>query len=418
MTRAPLPFLLAAALVAAASPAAAEVVAIEGGVVHTRPGTVLEGATVVLDGGVVRAVGVDVPVSAGARRVDARGKVVTAGLVDAATRLGLVEVNAVEDTVEGRFNGESGDPVHAAYRVTDGYNPHAVTIPIARAGGVTSAIAVPSGGLVSGTGAWMALGDGTASSLAIAAPVGLYLTLGREARGAAEGSRGVAVERLRELFDDARLYGRTKGRYERNQSRRLAAERLDLEAILDTVRARRPLVVRAHRASDILAALRLGDEVGLPVVIQGGTEAWMVADELLAARAAVILNPMYNLPSSFDRIHVRDDVATILVARGVPVALSSLGEASGVRTLRQVAGVAVAHGLTWAQALAAVTTVPARIFGAPARGTLERGAPADVVVWSGDPFELSTRVEAVFVGGAEQSLDNHQTRLLERYRDL
>jgi imidazolonepropionase-like amidohydrolase len=410
-------FVLAALAPAPAQAQAQRDLAIVGARVHTAPGTVIENATIVVRDGRVRAIGSGVAVPAGAQRIDATGKVVTAGLIDSSTRMGLVEVDLEESTVAGRFGRGGADVVHAAYQAVDGYNPRSVAIPIGRAGGVTSVVTAPVGGLVSGMGAWAQLIDDAPSESILAPSVAMYANLGEDAAAAAGGSHAMAMERLRELLADASDYARRQAAYERNQTRAFAAERLDLIALGPVVQGRVPLVVRAHRASDIRAAMRLARELRLRLVIEGGTEAWMLASELAAARVGVILDPTANLPSSFDRVYVRDDAATVLAAAGVDVALSSLGSASNVRILRQLAGIAVAQGLAPEAALAAITTVPARLFGLD-RGQLRPGAVADLVIWSGDPFELSTRAEQVIIGGKLQSTRTRQSLLLERYRKL
>jgi imidazolonepropionase-like amidohydrolase len=407
---------------AAASPAQAPRsgdFAIEGATIYVTPAQAIAGGTLLVQKGRVAAVGAaaSVSVPAGTRRIDGRGRVVTAGLVDAASSLGLVEV-ALEPTArDGQF--DASGPIRAAYRAVDGYDPHSVAIAVARAGGVTSAVTAPAGAFVSGSGAWVSLVDRPAGDDAIIrSPLAMYAVLGDDALGATGGSRGLATLRLRELLDDAAQYARRRGNYERNQTRPFAGSRLDLEALVPVVRGELPLVVRAHRATDIRAALRLARDMRLHLVIQGGTEAWMVADELARARVPVLLDPTQNLPSSFERVHVRDDLPAVLAAAGVAVGLSPLGSAADVRTIRQLAGIAVANGLPHQQALAALTTVPSAAFRAPRRGTLERGQPADLVVWTGDPFELSTRAERVVIAGVEQPLTNRQTELRDRYRAL
>lgn len=407
-------------IAATAAPAAAEVVAIEGAKVHVAPGKVLESATVVLRGGKIAAVGPNAAVPKGARRIDGKDKVVTAGFVEPYSRVGMVEVNAVDTTVEGRFaSTSSDDAVHAAYRVTDGYNPASVGVPIARTGGITSVVAVPRGALIAGVSSWISLADAVdVADVTVAQTAAMHTVMGEDSVGSADGSRGVAVEKLRELLDDADQYRKNKRGYDRNQSRKLAAERLDLEALEPVLRGQTRLVINADRASDILAALALADEAKLKITIAGGVEAWRVADDLAKAKVPVILDPTNNLPGSFDRVHVRDDAPKLLRDAGVDVAISTLGDAANARTLRQLCGVAVSFGMSWDDALASVTTVPAAIYGVTDRGTVSKGSAADVVVWSGDPFELSTKAEHVFVGGVEQSLETRQTRLLKRYRKL
>ena len=410
---------LALALVATGSVAAhAQVVAITDATVHTEPGKVLQGATVLIRDGVVRAVGKTVAIPTGARVIKAENKVVTAGLVAASSRLGLSEVSLESSTREGRLPGGKGaDVIFAAYRAEDGYNATSVAIPVARAQGVTSAVVAPVGGLISGTSAWVSLADGLSPDVQVASPLAMYAAMGLAAYGSAQGSRGLGLLRLREVLDDARVYARQKRAYERNQSRSMAASRLDLEALQPVLGRRIPLVLRAHRSSDILAGIRLARDSNVRVLFHGATEAWMVAKQLAEAGAGVILEPSANLPYNFDQIHVRDDNAHVLAEAGVPVAIAKLDSTHNVGELRQQAGIAVANGLSPERALAAITTVPASFFGVD-RGTIARGKVADLVVWSGDPFELSTRAEHVFIGGVEQSLRTRQHMLLERYRTL
>lgn len=408
-------------LVAAPAVAAAQkAVVIDNATVWVDSTTELKNASVLIRDGAIAAVG-KIQAPAGARRIDGTGKVVTAGLIDASTRVGLSEVAQVESTNEGAFDS-NGRTVFASYRTADGYNFDSVAIPIARTGGVTSVVATPAGAFVAGISGAFALRDRALDArpgqLVIRRDVALYVNLGQGALAANHKSRGMAIARLRELFDDAARYNRTRAAYDRNQSRELAATRLDLEALLLVRRKQIPMVARVDRASDLRAALRLARELDIELVVEGGTEAWRMASQLAAARIPVLVDPTANLPATFDQIHVRFDGVARLIRAGVPVIISTLGSAANVRNLRQLAGIAVASGMTRQQALAAVTSTPASAFGLGKRGTLARGNVADVVVWSGDPFELSTAVEHVFVGGVEQSLRTRQSKLLDRYRKL
>jgi len=403
-------------VLACAAPAAAETIAITGATIYQRSDRKLDNATIVIRDGRIADVGAGVAVPAGATQIDGKGKVVTAGLIEASTQLGLIEVDLEESGNDGRF-GTQPTEIHAAYRAVDAYDGRSVAIPVARTGGVTSAITGPSGGLVAGQAAWVSLADSAAPLAPIRAPVAMIIALGRNA--VAIGSRGHTVERLRELFDDVDNYRRNRAGFERNALRRLAAQRLDLEALIPVLEGRELAVIFAGAEVDIRAALAIAAERRLRIAIAGGIEAWRVARELAAARVPVLLDPTDNLPGDLGALDVRDDNATILAKAGVPVAVSAIGGSSAARTIRQLAGIAVAQGLPWAKGLAAVTEVPAQIFGGAAeRGTLERGRIADVVVWSGDPLELTTRAEAVIIGGTVQSLVTHQTKLFDRYKVL
>lgn len=408
-----------AALTLGATTATAAPIAIVGAKVHVAPGQTLERATVIIDGGRVKAVGADVATPAGATVIDGTGKVVTAGLIEAISGIGLVEIELEASSDDGRLRAVDtlhGDAIHAAYQARDGYDPHAVTIAVGRSGGVTTVVATPSGGVLGGQSAIYPLVEGAATPLV--APAAMVAELGQGAAGAVDGSRGRAIELLREVLDDAAAYARDKAAFERNQKRRMIADRLDLEALGPVLRRQIPLVVRADAEADIRAALRLAGERRLRLVITGGAEAWRVAAELAAAKVPVVIDPQDNLPSSLDAIDVRDDRAAVLARAGVAVAVATLGNASGTRTIRHLAGLAVADGLPWDQGLAAVTTVPAAIYGLTGRGTVTAGAIADVVVWSGDPLELTTAAETVIIGGAVQSAVSHQSRLLKRYRKM
>ncbi len=401
---------------AVAATASAQTVAIEGATVWTDADTKIDRGTVVFVNGKISAVGAKVAIPAGAKRVDGKGKVVTAGLIDAMTTVGLSEVSLVSDTNEGAFGAERGG-VYAKYRAADGYNESSVSIPLARSHGVTTAITTPYGGFVAGIGAAYGMSSPTGNS-EVKREVALYANLGRGALKSNHNSRGMAIARLRELFDDASRYARNKAAFERNQSRKMAASRLDLEALLLVRNRTIPLVVRAHRVSDMRAAVLMAKDLRIRLVIAGATEAWRLAELLAKEKVAVILEPSHNLPSSFDQVLVREDNPALLVKAGVDVMISTLGSASNVRNLRQLAGIATARGLTWNQALAAVTRTPAATFGLGKRGSVSVGGVADLVVWSGDPFELSSAAEVVYIGGVEQPLETRQKRLFRRYRKL
>lgn len=399
-----------------APPVAAQTIAITGATIYQRADRKLDNATIVIRDGRIAEVGAGAAVPAGATRIDGKGKVVTAGLIESSTQLGLIEIDLEESGNDGRF-GTQPTEIHAAYRASDAYDSRSVAIPVARTGGVTSAITGPSGGLVAGQAMWVSLAGGAAPPAPIRTPAAMVMALGRNA--VAIGSRGHTIERLRELFDDVEHYRRNRAGFDRNASRRLIAQRLDLDALVPVLEGRVLAAIRATAEADIRAALAIAAERRLRIVILGGTEAWRVATELAAARVPVLLDPTDNLPSDLGASDARDDNATVLAKAGVAVGISALGSASAARTIRQLAGIAVAQGLPWDRGLAAITEVPAQIFGGIAeRGTLERGKVADVVVWSGDPLELSSRAETVIIGGAVQSLATHQTRLLDRYKVL
>jgi imidazolonepropionase-like amidohydrolase len=228
---------------------------------------------------------------------------------------------------------------------------------------------------------------------------------------------------LREALEDARFYATHRAQYDANGARQLSLSRSGLEALVPVVAGQQPLVVEAHRASDMEVALRLADDLKLRLILSGASEAWLIADELARRRVPVIVDPIEDLPRHFDRLHARSDNAALLSRAGVNVILTTWGRSGRFtvhqpRLLWQHAGNAVRLGMDHDAAIRAITQAPADAFGLKGYGRIEPGAVANLVVWSGDPLETQTRVEHVLVRGREQSLRTRQTLLLERYRKL
>lgn len=391
-------------------------VAIEHVRLEVGDGTVREDVTVLVEGERVVAVGPALAVPAGATRVDGRGKTLTPGLVDVMSHLGLKEVDLEASTVDQGLQDTAHQEATLvpAFRAADGFNPLSVWIPIAREEGVTSAVLEPSHGVLAGTGSWVTMAGTLASAPDPARPTAMFGNVGTGGASLAGGARGGLWLKLREAFADARWYARNRAAWEQNRSRPLSLSPLHLEALQPVLERKVPLLLGAHRASDILAALRFAREEDLRLVVTGGTEAHLVAAELARARVPVVLVPSEQVPASFERLRARDDAATLLAAAGVEVVLSC-NDASR-RRLRQEAGLAVAYGLPRAEALAAITSHPARAVGLDAQlGTVAAGKRADLVLWSGDPLELSSVAERVYIGGQLQPTETRQRALVRRY---
>ena len=411
-------YLAAAGALLAAAPAAAQTVAIVGGTVQTMAGPAIQNGTVVIRDGRIVAVGAGIPVPAGARTIDARGKVVTPGFFESSTQMGLVEVDAVDETNDHRAKEEDGDVVAAAFDVRDGLNPNSIVIPVTRIAGVTTAVTRPDGGLIEGQAAIVDLTGGSVDSMLVRGAVAMYAALGENGKAQAGGARGAQTQRLREVLDDARTYARNRAAYERNQFRHLAASRLDLEALQPVLAGRMPLVVDVNRASDIRTAIAIAHEYGIRLVVSGGAEAWMVADDLAKANVPVIVKVLQDLPETFESLGERYDNAALLRRAGVKVAITT-NDTHNSRNVKQEAGNAVANGLPYDEALRAITLYPAQIFGVADRyGSLEPGKVANVVVWGGDPLELLTGVEHVLIHGREVPLVSRETQLRDRYLHL
>jgi imidazolonepropionase-like amidohydrolase len=430
------------AALACAAPlaASAETVAIVGGHIFTAgaQGEIASGVVLIKDGKIA-AVGPDVQVPAGARVIDAKGATVTPGLIAADAGLGETEVGRDEDALEqGDFTAGPGDGTRdlltqsktltAAFDVQYALNPDSTVIPLARLAGITSAVVTPEypyGGrgseareaLFAGQAAVIHLDGG--DRLLLKPHVAMVLDLGESGADHAGGSRNATVIELKNTLADVRAYMRDRAAYEKNQTRSFALSKADLEALIPVVEGKVPVLVGAQRASDIRLALKLAQEEKLKIILDGADEGWMVAKEIAAAHVPVILVPTDDLPESFERVGATMDNAARLQAAGVEVIVGGASENYRVRELRYLAGDAVAYGLPWNDALKAVTINPARAFGVADRtGSLEPGKDADVVVWSGDPFEPMTQPVAVLIKGEVQPLTSRQTELRDRYMDL
>jgi imidazolonepropionase-like amidohydrolase len=406
------PAILALIMTCFPGTAAGQDLAVVSGTVHTVSGEVLEGATVLIRAGRIAALGHDVEIPTGVRVLDAAGRVVTPGLFDATTSIGLVEVGMVSSSVDSRLDG---DPVRAAFDVVDGINPRSVLIAVNRAAGLTTVLTAPGGGLISGQAAIIDLTGRSTDEMVVVSRAAMVANF---SAGVAGGSRGGASLRLREVLEDARFWRDNRTAFDAGGTRGLSASRLDFEALGPVLDGEIPLIVNVHRAADIEAVLRIAEDFGLSLVISGASEAWLVADRLAAARVPVIVKPLSNSPAGFDRLGARFDNASLLHLAGVKVVIGSFNS-HNARWLLHEAGNAVRFGLPWGVALRAVTLAPAEALGVgDLYGSLEPGKVGNLVVWTGDPFELSTRVEAVVIRGVVTSPDNRQIELLRRYRYL
>ncbi len=392
----------------------AQTIAITGGTVYPVSGPKVEHATVLIQNGRIAAVGTNVTIPADATRIDAAGKWVTPGFVDGGTQMGLVEIGAVPGTREAYVQN---DTIAASFNVAEGMNPASTLIPVTRMEGITTVLAAPQGHLVSGQAVLIDLDGATIEQMLVKSPVGIVANFDENAKGEGGGSRAGVAERIRHVFNDALEYARRRAEYNRGAIQPLSASAADLEALLPVLRGQLPLIAVANRRSDIETALRIGREFRLRVILAGGQEAWEIADAIARAGVPVLVEPLDNIPT-YDALGVRYENAAALVRAGVKVALLET-DTHNARNLRQQAGNAVSYGMTWDQALRAVTLSPAEVFGVGDRyGALDVGKVANVVVWSGDPFEFSTGVEHVIIRGREVPLRSRQTELFERYRTL
>jgi imidazolonepropionase-like amidohydrolase len=420
------------------SPASAQsLTAITGGRVLTGT-SVIENGTVVIQNGRVVSVGTGAA-PAGARIIDARGKVVSPGFVAVDSGLGGLEISSVNGS-DDLSNG--ANTISASFDVSYGLDPWSFTLPVARLGGITRAIVVPthagggggsgghahddsdfagvghgglqSPGLFAGQAAIIHLAAGT--DILVKPRVAMIAPFGEAGAGIAGGARGAQFTQFRETLAEVRLFARNRAAYDRAGLRDLSLSRADLEALIPVANGTMPLIVTVRRAADIQQVLRLAREEGVRIILDGAEEGWLVANQIAAANVPVLLNPISNLPGSLETRAARMQNAAVLDAAGVVIAIKGNDGSHRVRETRYNAGNAVSHGLPYDAAIEAITVNPAKIFGMAGQfGELRAGAAADVVIWSGDPLEPLSNAETIFIGGAEQAPTSRQFLLRDRY---
>ena len=425
MRRAGLPLALAL-LAGAGASSAAETTAITGARIVTVSGPVIEKGTIVISGGKIAAVGADVTAPPGAAVIDGAGRTVYPGLIDGLTTLGLTEIGSVSGSVDVAEIGE----VNPHAKAWIALNPHSALLPVARANGVTAALAAPTGGLVSGQSALIRMAGSTPDALTVKAPVAMHVVYptGRppfelarlfeepelktfeERQKDKKKNREKELRRLGNLLQEARAYGealRAGG----------AKPDLPLQSLAPVARGEVPVVVRADAEDDIRGAVAFAEEHALKLIVAGGLEAWRCAD-LLKQRDVAVLLSVDRLPRrESDRYDAAYANAARLHAAGVRFAIVS-DDASQSRNLPYEAAMARAHGLPAEIALRAITLSPAEIFGVADRmGSLAPGKDANLFVATGDIMDHRVSVTHVFVDGAPQSLETRHTRLYDQFKD-
>ena len=402
----------ATALLAVAGTTAAQDLLVRNATVHTATaqGT-LEAADVLVRDGRIAAIGKGL--SAGnATVVEANGRSLTPALFGGITGIGIEEVSGEGSTVDASLSlaASPAMSVRPEFDVTLAYNPASALVPVARIEGIGFTLlhagATRGGSIVAGQGGTVRL-DG---SLDPVGPKVLFVALGAENAGLSGDSRAAQWMLLDQLIDEA--HGRIAP--ESRHSLLTPAGRATLKRFVDGDGL---WMVEVDRAADIVQLLRWADRHDLRVAISGGAEAWAVAPQLAAAKVPVFVDPLANLPGSFDTLGATMENAARLHAAGVRVGFSQSGDAShNARKVRQLAGNAVANGLPWEAGLAGLTTVPAQVLGVAGRfGGIAPGMRADLVLWSGDPLEVNAVAEQVWLDGRAMPMRSRQTELRDRY---
>jgi imidazolonepropionase-like amidohydrolase len=414
----------ALALLMAAPALAQDVVVTNARLVIGDGSAPVEGATVVIRNGRVVAAGAGVAAPQGVRTVDARGRYVTPGMVAGFGRVGLIEVDAVDETNDA---GARTSPYSAALDITPGLNPRGSPVAVNRLAGVTRALVYPGqgGGLFNGRGALVDLGND--ADMVTRGGLFQYVEFGETGAERAGGSRAATFLHFRNLLAEARDYGRNPAAYD-GRSRDAFLNRADAEALLRVLDGRDRLFIRVNRASDILAVIRLlRDFPGIRPTLIEVTEGWMVAREIAAARIPVIATALTDLPESFEQLGASQSNIGRMAQAGVQVSIGQINdnETHRLHYARQYAGNLVAlnripgaTGLDWNAAMATITSGPAVAAGVDDQiGSLRPGRVGDLVIWDGDPLEVTSAPVAVYIDGVEQPMESRQRELRDRYRD-
>ncbi len=402
-----------------ATPAFAQSVAITGGTVVIGDGSApIENGTVVIVNGRVVGAGKSVAIPSGVERIDAKGKWVTPGIVAGFSRIGLAGVDAVDASNDASARSS---PFGASIDVATAFNPDVAAIPLNRAAGVTRAVISPEAGngIFGGMGA--VVDTGADPRPITKARAFMFVEFGEAGAQRAGGSRAAWFAGFRNAIAEARDAARGAPREDGELNRS------DAQALIPVANGQMKLVIHADSATDMRAVINLKQEFPmLDIVIVGATEGWRVAPELAVARIPVIASALNDLPASFEQIAATQSNVGRMKAAGVTVAIGMINDndtrqamhasqyAGNLVALKKVPG---ATGLDWVDAFAAISAKPAEIIGLGGEiGSLRAGRRGDVVIWDGDPLEVTSGVEAVWIDGVAQSLETRQSRLRKRYQ--
>ncbi|MFP4227341.1 MAG: amidohydrolase family protein [Salinivenus sp.] len=390
------------------------------------PTDTIETGTVVIRDDSIAAVGADVSVPGDVETIDAEGQTVYPGLIDSGTHLGLQEVGSLPETQDFSEIGDLTAHMNALTAV----NPSSVHIPTTRVHGITSVITEPENGMLPGTATLIGLhgytpeqmqvGDVTLTKLDFPS-VGRQGPSDDRSRKTIEDEAQEALDKLNEVWDTAERYASIDSAVSVQPDTRRQPEFVPaMESLIPVVRGEQPLLISANAAADISAALDWAEERGVldQVILSGALEGWRVDDEIADAGVPVLVGSVMQPPSrDSDRYDKAYANPGLLHEAGVPVALRT-GNTENVRNLVFHAGFAAAHGLGKTEALRAVTTVPADLFGVDDHvGTIEAGKRANLFVADGDPFQPDTDVHHLFIDGYKLPLENRQTKLYDEYLD-
>lgn len=346
--------------------------------------------------------------------IDATGKILTPGMIATDTEIGIVEIGALSVTRD-----DSSKMYKIGFSIYDAFNPNSTLIPWNRSNGITSTLTLPqnTSSPIGGLGSYFVLD----SKLQISGTKDMVM-IGRVG-GSSSRSRAEHFAQIEDLLILAKSL--TKNDMDSDLelsdliddwsvSDAMNLHPRDLRALYNLVNNDLPLIMKSHRASDLLKLIELKDKYNLNIIIMGAQEAGLIAEEIAASKIPLIINPINNIPGSFDELASNINMAKRLEDAGVELMFNAPRD-HNYHLIRQGAGVAVANGMSYAGALKALTSTPANVFGINGRGVIEAGKVADLIIWDADPLEPSSMPDYVFINGKNIDLTTRSSRLRDRY---
>ena len=383
-----------------------ETILLKGGLVHSGNGDSARTQDILISDKTIVGIGTNLIIDGNTRVIEVNGLPVTPGLISPMSNLGIVEINALDVTRD-----DESDLLSAGFSIFNAFNPHSTGIPWNRSNGVTSAMSTPSASSfpIFGLGSHFVL-DG---SLEIKGSKDIAM-FGR--LGSSYGSRAETLSILESLLDIGKMVKTLSIEeiLEMNLADQLELQSQDIIALGKVVNDGMPFVIETNRAVDILQALSMKKKYDLNLVLVSVEEAPMVLDQLKESNTPVIIDPMDNIPNSFDELGSSLDLGKILDQAGIPIMFSTQ-RSHNYHLMRQGAGNAVAYGMSYETAIKGMSNTVAQTFRLDDRGSIETGKLADVIVWDGDPLEPSSFPKIVMIEGKLQDLSSRSTKLTERY---
>ena len=346
--------------------------------------------------------------------IDAEGKIVTPGFIVSNTDIGIVEIGALSVTKDDQSSIYS-----IGFSIHDAFNPNSTRIPWNRSNGITSAITLPrdTSSPIGGLGSFFTLNG----SLQIDSLPDMVMI------GRIGGSSSSSRSEMLALTDDILSFASSldvrdmKSNADINQiindsplADYLELQSRDVKALFRLIDDKLPLIIKANRATDILKLLEMKKKYNLNLIIMGAQEASLVAKQISSSNTPLIINPINNIPGSFDELASNINLSSRLEAEGIKLIFSS-GGGQNSHLVRQGAGIAVANGMSYGGAIRALTSNVADSFNIASRGLIKAGNIADLVIWEADPLEPSSMPEKVFINGVDMDLTTRSTRLRDRY---